>query len=231
MRHLFALSLLLPACASTPSDEPHPFDTQSVPTPDDGKADEPRRCGDDTCLPSLCGYDCSTEGAQCERGCAASDGRSAAYVAATFTGAHASTLDTRTTPYEPRLALDDVLIYGCDLWDFSSGAYDGLEIEVTELVHASFTVNPNDPTRHDRKLLVYLKPFTGPGSYQAEGMFQARHDQPTFTTTDGCSVDVATDDEGGLTGAFTCDLAGVSATGTFACPQTAMDPLFVRRSP
>jgi len=234
------IKLLLPwflglaACVAS-DDERSPLDQQSLPT-DDSKTDEPRACGAESCAPILCGYDCTTAGSQCERGCAASDGRATTYVQATFSGAHNSVIDTRQTPYRPVYSLDNVLIYGCELWDFSSQQYDGLEIEVEELVHSSFVVDPNDPTRHDRKLVAYIKGFTGPGSYRGEAMFRARHDAPLFYALDACAIDVAAAATGGIQGTFDCQMPArdgtsgtVRARGEFACAENAMDPLFVQR--
>lgn len=224
-------------CAdSDPADDFSPFDDPSLPNPD-GKSDHARACGASSCVPRLCGYDCTAGGSQCSQTCAASDTRADAFVTATFSGAHSSTFDSRTTPFDPVYALDNVLIYGCDLWDFSNQVKDGLEIELTELVHSSFIVDPNDPTRHDRKFLAYVAPFTGPGSYRAEAMFQARHDAPRFYTKDACTVDIAADAAGGISGSFDCQISQqegsgtVGVRGTFGCPINAMDPLFVRRTP
>ena len=234
MTKLLPWFLGLAACVA--EDGFSPFDEQSTPTGDE-KSDEPRSCGEDSCAPILCGYDCTVAGSQCERGCASADDRASTYVQATFSGAHSSTLDTRQTPFVPVFSLDNVLVYGCDLWDFSNQQYDGLEIEVEELVHASFVVNPSDPTRHDRKLIAYIKGFTGPGSYRAEAMFRARHDAPQFYAGDACSVDVAASPSGGIQGTFDCTIAArdgtgasVAARGEFACARNAMDPLFVRRN-
>jgi len=232
-----AFLLLVAACATDPADDDFsPFDEQSKPDPD-GKSDEARACGASACAPRLCGYDCTTQGAQCTQTCAPTDGRAAAFVTAAITGAHTSTVDSRQTPFDEVFALDDVLIYGCEHWDFSNQIKDGLEIELTELVHASFAVNPGDPTRHDRKLMVYVAPFTGPGSYRGEGLFQARHDAPLHAAKDGCAVDIAADDAGGIRGTFDCRLparegaATVDVRGAFGCPINAMNPLFVRRTP
>lgn len=234
---LAGLVFVIGCADSDPADDFSPFDEQSTPNPD-GKSDDARACGASSCVPRLCGYDCTAGGSQCSQTCAASDTRADAFVTATFSGAHSSTFDSRNTPFDPVFALDNVLIYGCDLWDFSNQVKDGLEIELTELVHSSFVVDPNDPTRHDRKFLAYIAPFTGPGSYRAEAMFQARHDAPRFYTKDACMVDVDADAAGGITGTFECqirDQAGgssaVSVSGTFGCPINAMDPLFVRRNP
>jgi hypothetical protein len=233
-RTLFCL-LVLSSCASGPDADFSPIDQESKPDPD-GKSDEVRACGEDACAPRLCGYDCTTEGEQCKEACAAVDERAAAFVTATFSGAHSSTFDSRLTPFDPVFSLDNVLIYGCELWDFSDQVKDGLEIEVTELVHSSFVVDPNDPTRRDRKLFVYVDTFTGPGSYRGVGFFSAHHDAPRYYSKDACAVDVTTDEAGGLHGTFDCQIAeqdganSITMNGEFGCPKNAMSPVFVRRS-
>ena len=237
-KSFLALTLLALAACAAEDDDFSPIDTQSEPDPD-GKSDEARACGESSCVPRLCGYDCATSGQQCDETCAAADGRPTAYVAASVSGAQATSFDSRTNPYDPVFALDNVLVYGCELWDFSNQSKDGLEIELEELVHSSFVVDPNDPTRYDRRLVVYTSPFTGPGSYRAEGFYTARHDAPRYYATDGCAVDVSADASRGLAGTFTCQLperaagggtgAGtVSVTGSFACPVNAMTPIFSR---
>ncbi|MEJ7596959.1 MAG: hypothetical protein WKG01_03530 [Kofleriaceae bacterium] len=237
LKLLLPFLLLSAACADDPVDDFSPFGDQSLPNPD-GKSDEVRSCGEASCVPRLCGYDCTAGDAQCSETCAPTDARAEAFVKATFSGAHTSTFDSRNTPFDPVFALDNVLIYGCDLWDFSDQKYDGLEIELTELVHSSFVVNPKDPTRHDRKFLAYISPFTGPGSYRGEAMFQARHDAPYFYSKDACAIDITKDASGGIHGALDCQITETAGgTGTVrvqaevGCPINAMDPLFVRRTP
>jgi len=221
------------ACVdATSEDEFSPFDEPSEPNLD-SKSDEVRACGAESCAPILCGYDCTTRGTQCTASCAAADARSQAFVAATVSGPEASSFDSRQNPYAPVFTLDNVLIYGCQLWDFSNQVKDGLEIEFEELIHSSPGATPADPTRHGRKLGIYTAPFQGPGSYRAEATFQATHETPAYITRDGCSVDVASDANGGLTGSFDCALqattgASTSVKGRFACPENAMDPIFSR---
>jgi len=224
---------LFSACAGS-GDDFSPLDDQSQPDPD-GKSDEIRECGDQACTPGLCGYDCTTTGSQCTRTCAAEDGRSLAYVAANVTGAESTAFDSRSNPYDPVFALDDVLVYGCQLWDFSDQAKDGIEIQFEELVHSSFIVDANDPTRYDRRLTVYVAPFTGPGSYHGEALYTARHDAPRYYAKTGCAVDVEPDQAGGVRGTFSCDLpaqvegsGAVAVHGEFGCPVNAMSPIFSR---
>jgi hypothetical protein len=157
------------------------------------------------------------------------------------TGSATTSVDSRTTPYTPKLSLNNVLIYGCELWHFtrSDGSdphHQGLEIELTELVHAPFAVNPNDPEVYQRKLDVYADHMQGAGSYQAEGSFEAQSGGARYITKDGCSVDVQPD-RGGLSGTFSCALAAadgssVSMAGQFSCPGNSLnDPLFVAWTP
>lgn len=236
MTKLCCLSLVLfTACtSSSDSDDFSPFDQQAHPNPD-GKSDDARACGDDACAPRECGYDCTTAGEQCTQACAAAPGRADAFVAATVEG---STIDSRNTPFDEVFSLDNVLVYGCELWDFSNQAKDGLEIQLQELRHSSFTVNPNDPTTFDRKLDVYVAPFTGPGSYSGDGLFQANQDAPRYFGSDACSVDVTATETGGLHGTFECRLASngssggaIEMRGEFGCPVDAMSPIFSRWTP
>ena len=232
----FILALILvPACAGgDDTDDFSPLDTQSTPDPD-GKSDEVRACGETSCVPRLCGYDCTATGSQCTETCAASDGRATAYVAAQVSGSYTGSFDSRTNPFDPVFALDNVLVYGCELWDFSNQTQDGLEIEFEELVHSSFVVDPSDPTRHDRRLVVYTAPFTGPGSYRGEALFTARHDAPRFYARDACAVDITTNADHTVLGTFSCTLpagaggsGSVTVRGEFACPVNAMTPIFSR---
>jgi hypothetical protein len=109
--------VLFTACATEPAvDDESPIDTQSVPNPD-GKSDDVRACGESACAPSQCGYDCTEAGQQCTQTCAPTAGRDKAFVRATIGNI---TVDSRDTTYAPVWDLDNVLIYGCDHWDFSS---------------------------------------------------------------------------------------------------------------
>jgi hypothetical protein len=227
--------VLFTACATEPAvDDESPIDTQSVPNPD-GKSDDVRACGESACAPSQCGYDCTEAGQQCTQTCAPTAGRDKAFVRATIGNI---TVDSRDTTYAPVWDLDNVLIYGCDHWDFSSQTKDGLEIELQQLRHSSFVLNPNDPTRHDHKLVVYVAPFTGPGSYRADGMYAANERSTRYFDGDACEVDVAASDDGGVHGTFACRLpaaggasGSIDLSGEFNCPIDAMDPIFSRWTP
>lgn len=183
------LALGLVGCASTP-DDPDQHGGIPTPSPNGGKGDGERQCGAQSCDASLCAFDCSHAGAGCTEACT-TEGRPSAFVTATITGAESASVDSRRTPYVPRLALDNVLIYGCDLWNFSGGK-QGLEIELTELIHSSFAVNPQDPTRNGNRLDIYMSPFTSAGDYSAEGSYQRTSEAAaagrSYTSSAGCSV-------------------------------------------
>ncbi len=167
------------------------------------------------------------------------DGAEHTFVSATVSGAEQVTLDTRLTPYVPTWRLDNVLIYGCENWNFRDGK-QGLEIELTELVHSSFTVDGADPTRSRSRLDVYIAPpYHGAGDYRAEGAFSPSSDAVVagrrYAAGDGCTVHVT---EGtALTGTYSCTLPSASGTtvdvtGSFSCPGLGDDlPNFVAWTP
>jgi hypothetical protein len=236
MRHHLLLAVVFAGCA-TSADEaggPKPGD---IPTPMDqgGKGDGEVQCGTSACSNNLCAWDCSAAGQACTQACT-TDARADVFVTASANG---DTVDSRATPFKPHLALDNVLIYGCELWHFTTGT-QGLEIELTELIHSSFTVDPNDPARFQRKLDVYVDDLKGAGDYRASAMFvhssEADASGGRFFTKDGCSVHAAVD-RGGLSGTFSCSLATAggstaSMTGQFACPGNGLDsPNFVSWTP
>lgn len=228
-RAAIAFCLLVTGCVSDQPEEAFEFG-QSIPT-NMGKSDGPQACGDQSCEPELCGYDCSTQGEQATRACAETDGRPDTFVAATAGG---SAFDSRNNPYAPVFSLDKVLVYGCELWDFSSGTYDGLEIQYEELIHSSFIVNPNDPTRTARHFDMYIGHFVGPGSYTADAMYQASTDSTRYGQKDACSVDVAVDAKGTVSGTYSCTIeangggGSVAVSGSFGCAKNAMNPIFSR---
>lgn len=149
------------------------------------------------------------------------------FVAATVSGSEHATLDTRLTPYVPTWRLDDVLIYGCENWNFSNGR-QGLELELTELVHSSFTADGSDSTRSRSRLDVYVAPpYSGSGDYRAEGSFTPTSDAAAagraYYAAQGCTVHVTKGTE--LTGTFACMLpnaagATITIAGSFNCPAT-----------
>lgn len=203
----------------------------------DMKADEVSPCGSDSCAPSMCGYACHA-GSQCERACAPSDSRPASYVAFTVSGGYSAQADSRAQDYTPVVSLTNVLFYGCELWDFSSGAYDGLELHYSEIIQGAFLAG--DPELKGLELSVYAKPFTGAGSYTAEGFFskssEARKAHDAWFGKDACGVDVQDDGALGLKGTFHCNSVAhasggspVAITGEFACGMNAIDgPLIIR---
>jgi hypothetical protein len=223
-----AMCLVITGCVAGENEEAFDFD-QSKPV-QTGKSDGPSACGTDSCLPELCGYDCSVAGVQATEACAAADGRANTFVTGSVSG---SSFDSRSNPYVPVFSLDKVLVYGCELWDFSSGAYDGLEVQFEELIHSSFAVNPNDPTRTGKDFGLYIGHFVGPGSYRADAHYAASHDSTRFGQNDACSADVAVDSAGTVTGSYTCSIkataggsGSVSVQGTFGCAKNSMTPIF-----
>ena len=224
MSKSYLACLFLAACATSPA-TPDVDGHGTIPIPmGDGKQDGEVSCGQSACSPSQCSYDCTTPGALCTRACEA-DSLANAYVAATVSG---DSFDSRQTPYVPRYQLDNVLIYGCELWDFRGSHYQGLEIEYTELIHSAFIVDRNDPTRHRRKLDVYVPHFTGPGDYTGEGAFRSSSETANHFAPTGCSVHYAATGDG----TFDCTLDGVSVSGSFSCPGNAIDhPIFVAWQP
>jgi hypothetical protein len=221
MRAILATAVfgLFGACATSGTDDS--FQLGGIPQPpaQGGKGDSAVSCGGSTCDASLCAWDCSTAGQLCAEACT-TDSKSAAYVQAYVNGAASTSFDSRSTPYVPKFSLDNVLIYGCDLWNFAD--HQGLEIEYDELIHSSFTVDPNDPPRYQRKLDIFVDGLKGPGSYTgAEGSFEMASGSPQYASRTGCRVDVAAQD-GGLSGSFSCDLNGASVSGQFSCPGNAL---------
>jgi hypothetical protein len=229
IRAAIAFSLLITGCVSDQPEEEFEFG-QSIPT-NMGKSDGPQSCGAGSCLPELCGYNASVAGEQATKECATTDGRPDTFVTGSTGG---STFDSRTNPYAPVFSLDKVLVYGCDLWDFSSGAYDGLEIQYEELIHSSFVVNTNDPTRTARHFDMYIGHFAGPGSYKADAMYQASSDSTRYGQNEACTVDVSVDANATVSGTYSCTIAAasgggsVSVSGSFGCAKNAMDPIFSR---
>ena len=200
-----------------------------------GKGDGDIQCGASICSNNLCAWDCSATGQTCIEACT-TDARADVFVTA---HANSDSIDSRATPYKPHLTLDNVLIYGCELWHYQSGS-QGLEIELTELIHSSFTVDASDPSRFQRKLDVYVDNLKGAGDYTASGMFTHSSTSDAtgghYYTKDGCSVHAAVD-RGGLSGTFSCSLATAggattSMTGQFACPGNGLEsPNFVSWTP
>lgn len=195
------------------------------------KTDQIVTCGEEACEASLCGYDCSDPGQLCERSCADADSRADAFVEFTASGGHAVTRDSRDVPYEPVLRLDDVLFYGCELWDFAGSSKQGLELRFAEIFQGAFT--PSDPRDHGYELNVYAAPFTGPGTYTAEGFLSrsddARDARDYWYGEDACQMQVEASGDG-LSGTFRCaaiphrsGAASVALSGSFACGANSLD--------
>lgn len=224
-----AMSLAISGCVSDAAEEEFEFG-QSIPV-QSGKSDEPRACGTDSCIVDLCGYDCSVAGEQAKKECADTDGRPTTFVAATVSGSASGSFDSRTNPYAPVFSLDNVLVYGCNLWDYSDGAYDGLQVQFEELIHSAFVVDPNDPRRVGKDFGLYIDHFVGPGSYRASAHYSASTEATRFGQNDACSADVAVDSAGTVSGSYTCSISSeaggsVSVKGTFGCAKNAMRPIF-----
>jgi hypothetical protein len=234
MRILLAASLFASACATSGPDDS--FQPGGIPQPpaNGGKGDSPVSCGAGTCDASLCAWDCSSSNAMCAEACT-TEARQSAYVTANVGGSAQASFDSRSTAYMPKYALDNVLIYGCELWNF--GDHQGLEIEYTELVHSSFTVDASDPSRYQRKLDIFVDGLHGAGSYSgAEGSFETSNTSDRYVKRDGCTVDAQSQD-GGLSGSFSCQLpsgsgGSVSVSGQFACPGNSLSgQVFVAWTP
>jgi hypothetical protein len=223
---LVITSLMSIASCATETADRIPFDEPPMlPEAAGGKGDVVACTETESCEWELCGYDCTTRGAQCTRSCAAADTRPEAFVASNL-------FDSRMYPYEPRLSLDDVIIYGCRVWDLSDGTHDALDVQFQQLIHASIALDPDDPARHGHEFRLQIDRLLGPGSYRANGLYQASHDAPEHFTENGCAVDVASDGKGGLTGRFDCELRAAaggtkSVAGTFGCGENATKPIFV----
>jgi hypothetical protein len=223
-----AMSLAIAGCVSEEAAEEFEFG-QSTPV-QSGKSDEPRACGTESCLPELCGYDCSVAGEQATKDCAETDGRANTFVTGSAGG---TSFDSRSNPYAPVFSLDNVLIYGCEMWDYSDGAYDGFRVQFEELIHSSFTVNPNDPRKVGKDFGLYIDHFVGPGSYTADAHYSASTESTRFGQNDACSVDVAVDSAGTVSGGYSCSISStaggsVSVQGTFSCAKNSMRPIFSR---
>jgi hypothetical protein len=224
-----AMSLAIAGCVSEAAEEEFEFG-QSIPT-QSGKSDEPRACGTESCVVDLCGYDCSVTGEQAKKECADTDGRASTFVAGSVSGG--GSFDSRSNPYAPVFSLDNVLVYGCELWDYSDGAYDGLQVQFEELIHSSFVVDPNDPRRTGKEFSFYIDHFAGPGSYRAGAHYSASSDTTRFGQNDACSTDVAVDSAGTVSGSYSCTISSpaggsVSVSGTFGCAKNSMRPIFSR---
>jgi len=251
--HALALLLSLAIFAGCAEDATGPDDGELAREPGSGygellesaqltsnKADDAVSCGEETCPMKLCGYTCRA-GAQCVKGCVAQDTRAATRLKLSVSGALLTQADSTRYQYQPVLSLNDVIFYGCQLWDFSNGEYDGLALMFSEVYKGAFLAG--EPSQKGLEFEVYTKPFTGPGTYIAEGFLskssETRAARDFFRGTDQCSIVAEDDGAFGLKGTFRCtDLphfssdAKIHVQGEFACGPTGLRlPEIVRMNP
>ncbi len=186
-----------------------------------------------SCESGRSGYDCSVSGQMCKDRCYPTDERKDAFVSVNVAG---KALDSRAVPFDPVLSLDHVIEYGCDLWDFSDKTHQGLGIQYEKLIAGAFTTDQKSD--FEDKLEVYVPRFLGPGQYTADARFVASDEDEaagrTYAQGGACSVTMDSDGSGGVKGTFSCPSIasktgmGVAMNGEFACPGSAMDPIFSR---
>lgn len=179
------------------------------------------------------GYDCSVSGQMCTAKCYDTDADKDAFVKFSAAG---RTVDSRSVPYTPVLSLSNVLVYGCQLWDFSDKTHQGLGIQYKKLVQGALFAG--DPSDFQDDMEVYVPSFTGPGHYEADAHYtasdEAKERGEYFRKAGACSMDVASDGAGGVKGHFSCDAipskngASISMSGDFACGGSALAPIFSR---
>ncbi|MEZ4462866.1 MAG: hypothetical protein R3E66_24690 [bacterium] len=199
------------------------------------KGDEFVACGSDTCEPSACGYDCTVVG-QCERACALVPQRDQTEVKLDITGSITTKLDSTEHAFEPVLSLDNVLFFGCELWDFSNQTRDDLEVSFAEIYRGGFAVG--DPENIGRRAVIDIRDYRGPGTYTANGFFSEssaqREKNDYYYGTDACTMTVRESDHHGIAGEITCDIPNKSLprnirmTGTFACGMDAMSVQIIK---
>ncbi len=188
----------------------------------------------DECTFGAKGWDCSASGTTCKAKCYSMAEPSRAYVAFTVDG---KTLDSRAVPYAPAAAtLDNVLVYGCTLWDFADGTHQGLDFEYKRLIHGAFGADRRSD--FEDYVNVSIASFEGPGSYRADPTYipsdEAQALAKIYARPAGCGVEVSSDGDGGVTGMVACapmsapDGTTVSLRGEFACPGSALSPLYSR---
>lgn len=180
------------------------------------------------------GYDCSTAGQRCADKCYPADQRPAAFTRFVIDG---RAVDSRSFPYDRVVSLDNVQVYGCDLWNFQNPAHQGLSVQFETLHRGAFLAS--DPADFEDEVEVYAPNFVGPGRYTSDARYrpsdEASAERQTYGQQGACTMDVTADGEGGLKGTFTCEPiasrgpgAAVTLTGEFACPGSAMSPIFSR---
>ncbi len=252
MHHLanFVLVTSLVACVADdtgfvdPTSEP---DVGSyLPNPDT-KADAPTACGSSSCVAALCGEACPA-GDLCQERCFPQDLSAATFVRFEASGAATIALDSRAVvggPWDG--GLDNVVIFGADLWEFRDAAGEpetrqGLEIMYRDIVSGGFVAA--QPYTHGPTTSIYIRDFRGSGQYTAAGRFstgrvRAVENGPATgdlyaSTAETCTVTITAANDGGLDGAFDCvtipgavEVTGttgsVSLRGSFHLAPTSID--------
>jgi hypothetical protein len=139
--------------------------------------------------------------------------------------------------YDPILSLQNALFYGCELWDFTGSDKQGLELKYAEIFDGAFT--PGEPRDHGYEFFVYAAPFSGPGTYPAEGFLSAssaaRDAGDFYFDKAGCTLEVGAEADG-LAGTFSCPALPnkqnpsrtVALSGSFGCGANALDINIIR---
>lgn len=208
-----------------------------------GADDQSIRCGTETCQAALCGYECAA-GALCESACFDTDGRPDTYVKFNISGAVATTLDSRNTPYVPAAyPLSNSLWYGADLWKFQEPARDGLDIVYKEIIEGA--VLANDPSTIGPSISMWINNIKGAGVYSATADYSSAQTRARnanlvyvdrFFAKDTCQVELVQSNRpaGGFEGTVTCNNVpgengrSIQVTGEFYLAANALQvPLMV----
>jgi hypothetical protein len=209
---LLALGSALAACSSAPDEAP------PGPAVDTGEDPVTAECIVD-------GFDCSKAGALCTKKCFDSDGAKDVFVKFSVDG---RVLDSRAIPFTPVQTSANALRYGCGLFTATDGA-QGLQV--------LYKKNGADKDAFTDDTLVRIDDFLGPGRYTAAARYIARTEDlasgKTYAKKDGCTLEVAHAGAGGLKGTISCPSvpladgsASVAVTGEFACPGSALSPIY-----
>lgn len=201
----------------------------------ESKADDLVRCGVETCAPSACGYDCTYPG-QCVRACASMPSRDQTHVKMNVSGSVNTTLDSSEYAFEPVLSLENVLFFGCEVWDMSNQDRDDFEISFAEVFQGAFsTQNPEDI---GRRAIVDIRDYRGPGIYRANGFFSESSELKAagdyYYGELGCTVTIRGTRERGIAGDISCEIPNASGPqmiriqGDFACGVDAMSPQIIK---
>ncbi len=200
----------------------------------DTKNDAVISCGTGTCSSILCGYDCSTSGQQCVKACS-TEASGKPSVSAKISGGTSKSLNSDDFVYERVFSLNNVLYFGCDLWDYSSGERDDLVISFREVLSASFQAG--GPRDIGSDLQLEIRNFEGPGSYQGIGYYSEnsakRADEDYFVTDEGCGFEIEKT-EIGISGTIVCrnvpnkkSSASIAISAEFQCGGDALDPQII----